>query len=1316
MSAEGRAAEGILACLAQLSADPLPEPLFDRAAGAAAPAPFDLELLVKALEELEGAGDLERTGKRLRVPEAVRERLRAELEYEDAVRATDQALALVLAAFPADPGDYRNWKRARSLMPALRAGIERAVELEVASHRVPLALALSSEFMTASGDLVLAKELAEDAFLHSSSSLEPDVQATMNRALGVALAQLGDLEPARQALEEALGSRPEAGDTDEGARRGDLLALGEVLGELGEFDAARGHLEQARSSAEIPIDRFDAQARRRLAWLLMEEGELERAEHAYCDALEASRGLFGDDHPDTALVHGELGAFLLEVSRWEEARAELDRALESACALLGEGHPAVGVIASNLGGALEGLERFAEAREAVERSLAVGRTVLPEGHRNLWLRHRKLARILRALDEYEAARAHAEEAARISERALSPEDPEAARDQLTLATLLRRMGEPVSARQRFESALPILEAVEPRDSPEIVGHQLTFGELLIVLGDLVAARPPLADALAGSENLDEDVAARARIALLWLGERLTEELATTLELQGHRDDADRARDEDRKLRRAVLEEMLAGEEIGPILLAARAAGSAMPDLAEAALSRARALAEANGDSAEREKGLLAVRLAWSSLGLDAYRSEDYEASRRFYETALELAAGDPAAEADALNDLGDIAGAKGDDAGAAETYRKALAKSRAVGEGEVVYTLLLLGRALSRLGQHEEAEECFSERLEILRGGSERRPLAEAATLDDLADVRVERGEFESAIELYGEAAELKREAGNAAELAVSLRALGGALRRVDRFAEAADAYTESTRLLRDLPDADPMFEAVALQEYADLRRESGDLAAAESLYRRAIARATPEREPLFFSYLLFGLAAVLEGRGDPAGAEKALQHRLEILSDLEDVDWQEGISLVDLGRIREAAGQLPEAIGFYRDAAAKLAGPAERGHAFALHKLADALVANRELGKAVAVYEKAFEAWNAEGEPELASRVLLDLGRTQYALKDLAAAAGSFERRIDYLAKAEKPNRRAEGFTLHDLADVRRAEGRSQEAIDLYRRAIARKREGEGEVELAASLILLAVTLLGAGEAGEPEEAAALGEEALAILRQDPDPNPTLLGPALVLSAAPHKGEPIAVGVERLRKLAEERTAPEVQTALLEVLQTLGRKATLDGDLADAETLFRQRLALLAEQPERGPNPEGITKHELAYALELAGRTDEAVALYREAAALKRQAGNELGVARTLFALANQMRKEDAEGARALAAESVELFRRQQNAGPVELSTALSLLAVLEEEDQPALAALAEAKQLVGSLPDDSGQVEAVQQRLAKAEEAIRNRPGRPG
>ena len=149
---EGRPAEKILAGLAQFPPGFLPAALFAPATDGAVPQAGGNAHLQAALAALEESGEVERRGQRLRLAEGVRERLLAALDYEESVAATEEALGLVLAAFPGDPGNYGNWNRCAALMLALRSITRRAVELEMESPRAVLGLALGSEFLTARGD------------------------------------------------------------------------------------------------------------------------------------------------------------------------------------------------------------------------------------------------------------------------------------------------------------------------------------------------------------------------------------------------------------------------------------------------------------------------------------------------------------------------------------------------------------------------------------------------------------------------------------------------------------------------------------------------------------------------------------------------------------------------------------------------------------------------------------------------------------------------------------------------------------------------------------------------------------------------------------------------------------------------------------------------------------------------------------------------------------------------------------------------------------------------------------------------------------
>lgn len=1089
--------------LAQLPG-PLPVTLLEDAPKTAFLHPVGSAEIAAARKALAEADLIEESGKRISVPEPVREAVRDRLDSEGTAEAATVAIALLAAGFPPDPADYASWPEAEALMPAVRTAVEATVERELPGEAGALLLARAAEYLAARGRFEEAKALAENAFLVAPDPPPESLAATMRHALGSVLVEVGALGEAREALERALEKRIQAGVDEAGLRR-DRLALGEALGELGELRDARDLIEAAATETDSGPDRISCRARRRLAWLLMEKDELDEAERFYREALAATEAAFGEKDPDAARVRGELGALLLKQAKWKEALEELERALSIARESFGADHPAVGVIHSNLSGALEGLDRFKDARAELERALAIGTAALPEGHRDLWLRHRKLRRVLIALGDLEGAREEATAAVEISERALDPSDADWARDQLALARLLAETGDLAEAQQRYEKALPSLEGVLDPGSPELAAHQFALGRLLAEVGDLAGARQWLERALSAYEQQKAAGALAVRLELLSLIERLGGELASTFRALGRQEDGERTLELYRATRRESLEEVLADADLVSALAVADSVGVGMPDLAIRALREAQKIVTRNEDVDLREHQRSFVRRGWSELGLAAYIDGNTEVAREAYEVTLDLA-GDPAEEGEALHDLGDVELAADRPPEAVELYQRALEQKRQGGVNpfEVAFTLLMLGRAHEEADGHDEAIKALEECLELLRGLDNPPPGAIGTTLRELADIRRETVGPRESIDLYGEAAEQQRAAGDSREAAGTIIAMGKAMREAGETEAALEVYQEGLDLLRSSPERDPGVEASALEEIAELRHEQGDLEGAITLFREAVERWRADRNERRVAYVLLVLAVTLKGAGRLVEAEEALHERLVILrSRDEELGWQEGISQRELGDIRRAQGDLAAAIELYREAVDSIRGSDEKnGLVFALRSLARALVAA--------------------------------------------------------------------------------------------------------------------------------------------------------------------------------------------------------------GDRAGAERSYREQLELLEQFPESTPNQEGITRHELARVLAEGGALADAAGLMREAVAQKREAGNTIGVARSLAALAGLLEKEqDREAAREAAEEAVEIFRAESHLPPVELAWAIMRLAILLDDTERASALLTEAEGLISSFSDDAARGRAMDT-LAQARERV--------
>ncbi len=1133
-----------MAGLAQLPSQSLPISLL-KAVSDPSPPSGPLREEKDALDLLEGLGLLERTGRSFSIPDAAREQVNEALDFHGVNKGVETALALLLTDLPARPTDFENWGLLEKLLEPVRAVIERAVAIELHSQNGAFIMAKVSEYLTARGHFDEAEDFARSAYAMAPSAPPQALVASMSCALGSVLVELGALHEAREAFEQALAAHLDSEEKDEDGLQCSRLALGEVLGELGEIPTARELVESALRDHPNKFDRVKCRAQRRLAWLLVEEERLDEAEQEYRDALDATEQRVGADHPESALVRGELGAMLLERDDWEEARQELEEALSVAQKTLGADHPAVGVILSNLGGALEGLGKAEEARTHLERALEIGEAALPEGHRNLWLRHRKLSRVLRSLGDFDAARHQAETAVAISERALGSEDIEAVRDQLVLAELLAEAGRAAVARERYEQALPALRGELGHNSLEVARHQFALGRLQSQLGVLGQARNSLQQALLIFEK--EDAAAQGlsvRLELFSLVEKLGDELGATLEAVDLEKQGMDARGRYRATRQESLERVLDKADFTSALAVAGAVKADNPDLALKALHKAQSLAEQVGDADDRELQIFIVGLNWSSLGFDAYRDSNHELARTAYQGALTLADG-LSAEGEALHDLGDVELAAQRPREAISLYRQAHDKRQEAGETEeAAYTLLMLGRAYEADQNFEGAEAAFAERLDLLRLEQGSDPLAEGVTLHYLANVRLSLERPDEAIKLYEEALQLKRASGNTQEIAATMVAIARMQRQVGTEEAALKIYEECLETLRSMSERDWNAEAVTLEEIAEIHRDRGEPRDASDRYREVADSRRLSGDGRGSAFALLTLSGVLKELKEPAAAEAASLERLSILQSLdEDLGWQEGITLHSLGDLRRMQGDMSAAIDYYHQA--------------------------------------------------------VDLLRT-------ADMSSGLE------------------VTLHNLGSALSREGRHAEAIEAY------------------------------------EESAALFRE----LGQTED--------------------------EAL------------------VLQGLGRVLVNAERFTEAEEAFRERLRILQDLPVGDLNQEGITRHDLAGALVSQEKSEEAAELLRDAVSLKKEAGNVIGAARSLVALAATDAAVDQKRAFETAEEAVDIFRQVDTANPSELAAGIALMAILDSDPVRARSLLEESEEIVGSLPPDEPFVRRASEALAQAREKL--------
>ncbi|MDG2032135.1 MAG: tetratricopeptide repeat protein, partial [Phycisphaerales bacterium] len=100
-----------------------------------------------------------------------------------------------------------------------------------------------------------------------------------------------------------------------------------------------------------------------MGFLLSAQGKLAEAEPYYREALEKFRRVLGEEHPDTLVSISYTGVLLRAQGKLAEAETYYHEALEKFRRVLGEEHPYTLTSINNMGDLLKTQRRFPEAEE-----------------------------------------------------------------------------------------------------------------------------------------------------------------------------------------------------------------------------------------------------------------------------------------------------------------------------------------------------------------------------------------------------------------------------------------------------------------------------------------------------------------------------------------------------------------------------------------------------------------------------------------------------------------------------------------------------------------------------------------------------------------------------------------------------------------------------------------------------------------------------------------------------------------------------------------------------------------------------------------
>jgi tetratricopeptide (TPR) repeat protein len=267
---------------------------------------------------------------------------------------------------------------------------------------------------------------------------------------------------------------------------------------------------------------------------------------------------------------------------------------------------------------------------------------------------------------------------------------------------------------------------------------------------------------------------------------------------------------------------------------------------------------------------------------------------------------------------------------------------------------------------------------------------------------------------------------------------LGQSLFGEGKYRDSATAFQRCLELRTD--------DGAVLNNLALSLTDEGDYAAAEPLYRRALAideKALGSDHP-DVAIDLNNLAELLRDKGDYADAELLYRRALAIDEKALGPDHPEvATNLINLAELLRAKGDYADAEPLYRRALAideKALGPDHPDVAIDLNNLAELLQDNGDYADAEPLYRRALAiAEKAMGpdHPSVAIK-LNNLASLLYAKRDYVGAEPLLRRALAIDEKALGPDHKAVATDLNNLASLLYAKGDYVGAEPLLRRALA--------------------------------------------------------------------------------------------------------------------------------------------------------------------------------------------------------------------------------------------------------------------------------------
>ncbi len=305
----------------------------------------------------------------IRVHRLVADFVRGRLEETGALLGRlEEALGVLLSAFPDSPQDPASWLVCEQLVPHVDALTRREFTPLEGSF---VLLDRVASFLLAAGLASDATDVLERTADLAQRWLAPDHPDTLSSLSNLAAAQreAGDLDGARELQQRVLVERERVLGPDHPDTLISLDNLAGTLRMLGDLDGAREMQQRVLVERERVLgpDHPDTlSSLNNLAGTLFEFGSYGEARSMYESALARGWSVLGRDHPDNIRTMSNLAVCTEMLGELDTARDLLERVLDVATSAYGADHPVALTATNNLADLLRRVGQLGEAARLLE--------------------------------------------------------------------------------------------------------------------------------------------------------------------------------------------------------------------------------------------------------------------------------------------------------------------------------------------------------------------------------------------------------------------------------------------------------------------------------------------------------------------------------------------------------------------------------------------------------------------------------------------------------------------------------------------------------------------------------------------------------------------------------------------------------------------------------------------------------------------------------------------------------------------------------------------------------------------------------------